>query len=132
MFLENRNYDKTLEPFVFLIATAGESYVPGETLMIGTAGTATKCSGTSTPQYICQTTLENATEGAQICATVVNAMQELEAPLSAAGTALKVGNKVTIGADGLTVTATTTDGVFTITQILGTAVGDKVRGFFMR
>lgn len=132
MFLENRNYDKTLEPFVFLIATKGESYVPGEALMIGTAGTATKCSGTSVPQYICQTTLSNAEENAQICATVVNAMQELEVPLSAAGTALKVGNKVTIGTDGLTVTATTTDGVFTITQILGTAVGDKVRGFFMR
>lgn len=132
MFLEHRNYDKTHEPFVYLVATTGESYLPGEALTIED-GKATLFTGTGTPMYICQQTLENATENALIHATIVNSMQELEAPLEVAGTSLVVGNRVGVGTDGLTVDATTaTAGGFLITEILGTAIGDKVRGFFMR
>ena len=131
MFLQQKNLDKPVEPFVQVPATAGESYTPGEVLTM-TNGAATKCSGATVPVYICQKTLAEAADGDLLDCTVVNAQQELEVPLSADGTALKVGNKVTIGADGLTVTATTTSGVFFITEILGTAVGDMVRGYFMR
>ena len=47
-------------------------------------------------------------------------------PLSASGASLKLGNKVTLAAGGLQVTATTTDGVAEIVGIIGTAVGDEV------
>ena len=132
MFLEHLNHAKTVEPFVLVVATAGESYEPGEALTIGAAGTVTKCTGTTVPQFICQSKKDAAVAGDVISATLVNPQQQLEAPLSAAGTSLKAGAKVTIGTDGVSVTATTADGVFLITEILGTAVGDKVRGYFMR
>ena len=132
MFLEHINHAKTVEPFVMVVATANESYVPGEALVIGAAGTVTKCTGANTPQFICQTKLNNAAAGDVVSVTLVNEQQMLEVPLSAAGTSLKAGNKVTVGTDGVSVTATTTDGVFTITEILGTAIGDKVRGYFKR
>ena len=46
--------------------------------------------------------------------------------LSAAGTALKVGDKVTIDTTGMLATATTTSGVLEIVQLIGTAIGDDV------
>ena len=47
--------------------------------------------------------------------------------LSAAPTGLVRGNKVTLGADGLTVTATTASGVAKIIDLLGAAAsGDRV------
>lgn len=130
MFLQHRNLGKPIEPFVQVPATTGEDFTPGEVLTLA-SGTATKCSGETVPLYICQRKLTAAKEGDLLDCTVINAEQELEAPLSADGAALKVGDKVTIGNDGLTVTATTASGVFTITEILGTAVGDSVRGFFL-
>ena len=131
MFLQHTNSAKATEPFHEVPATAGESYVPGEALTLAD-GKATICTGAVTPAYICQSKIEEATEDDVVLVSLVNAQQELEAPLEAAGTSLKIGNKVTVGTDGLSVTATTTDGVFLITQILGAAVGDKVRGYFMR
>lgn len=131
MFLQHTNAAKATEPFYEVPATTGESYVPGEALKIA-SGKATKCTGATVPAYICQSKLDGAVDGDVVLVSLVNAQQELEAPLEAAGTSLKIGNKVTVGTDGLSVTATTTDGVFLITQILGTAVGDKVRGYFMR
>lgn len=131
MFLQHTNAAKPTEPFFEVPATAGESYVPGEALKLA-SGKATKCTGAATPAYICQSKLDGAADGDVVLVSLVNAQQELEAPLEVAGTSLKIGNKVTVGTDGLSVTATTTDGVFLITQILGTAAGDKVRGYFMR
>ena len=51
--------------------------------------------------------------------------------LSTSGTSLKVGDKVTT-ANGLKATATTTSGVFTITEILDSAQGGKINGMFRR
>lgn len=131
MFKEHLNHAKAVEPFVLVGATANEVYVAGEALTIGTAGTVTKCTGANVPQFICQEA-KTAAAGDVILVSLVNPQQALEVPLSAAGTALKVGNKVTIATTGTEVTATTTDGVFLISEILGTAVGDSVRGYFMR
>ena len=50
-----------------------------------------------------------------------------QAPLTAVGTALKVGDKVTLSADGLGVTAATAAGVAEIVQIDGTSVGSTVK-----
>lgn len=131
MFLQHTNSAKATEPFHEVPATAGESYVPGEALKLA-SGKATKCAGATAPAYICQSKLDNAAETDVVLVSLVNPQQELEAPLEVAGTALKIGDKVTVGTDGLSLTATTADGVFLITNILGTAVGDKVRGYFMR
>lgn len=128
-FIESVNYGKNVEPFLVIPATAAETYVPGETLYMNASGTATKCAGTTKPIYICQEA-KTAVEGDVIHATLVNHEQELEVPLSASGTSLKVGNKVTIATDGLRVTATTADGTFEITKINGTATGDTVCGVF--
>ena len=130
MFMEHINLTKTVEPFLLVAATAEESYVPGEALSVSSAGTVTKCSGANKPAFICQSKLDDAVAGDMVCVTMVHPQQILEVPLQAAGTSLKAGSKVTVGTDGLTVTATTTNGVFTITEVLGTAIGDLVRGYF--
>lgn len=49
-----------------------------------------------------------------------------ETTLSAAGTDLDVGDKVTLSADGTKVTATTTAGYAEIIKLFGTAEGSKV------
>lgn len=131
MFKEHLNHAKAVEPFVLVAATANEVYIAGEALSISSAGTVTKCTGANTPQFICQES-KGAVAGDVILVSLVNPQQALEVPLSAAGTTLAVGNKVTIATTGIEVTATTTDGVFLISEILGTAVGDCVRGYFMR
>ena len=131
MFKQHINYKTGSETFLQVPATAEESYTPGEALVFGEDGTVTKCAGAVTPDFICQEKT-TAAEGDYLAATLVHDQQLLEVPLQAAGTALVVGNKVTVGTDGLSVTATTTGGTFLITEILGTAVGDLVRGYFKR
>ena len=108
-------------------ATAGESYT-----LVLSGGAATKCGATAMPEFICQQQLSGAGAGDQLAVTRVSELQELETTLSAAGTALKIGDKVTLHTDGEQVTATTASGVFMISAILDTAVGGKVRGYFRR
>lgn len=81
--------------------------------------------GTTKPEYIC---LEKATGVAdeKIAAYRILPQHTFETKLTAAGTSLKVGNKVTLAAGGAGVTATTTDGVAEIIRIDGTAIGDTV------
>lgn len=131
MFRQHINYKTGSESFLYVPATAAEAYVPGEALSFNAAGTVTKCTGANTPDFVCQEK-KTAAAGDFIAVTLVHDQQMLEVPLEAAGTALKVGNKVTVGTDGLTVTATTTSGTFLIQEILGTAAGDLVRGYFKR
>jgi hypothetical protein len=50
-----------------------------------------------------------------------------ETALSAGATALNPGDKVTLGADGLTVTGTTTGGVAEIVSAEGITAGSRVR-----
>lgn len=130
-FVEHMNGMNIVEPFLQVQATADEAYLPGEALMYSADGKVTKCTGSNLPEFICQERVEKAVEGQTICATLTHAQQRLEVPLEADGSALKPGMRVTIGADGLTVTATEGE-VFMITDIIGTAVGDKVRGYFLR
>lgn len=112
-------------------ATAGESYAVGEALVL-TGGAATKCGATVTPEFICQQQLSPAAASDLLAVTRVSEHQELETTLSAAGTALKIGDKVTLHTDGEQVTATTTAGIFMISAILDTAAGGRVRGYFRR
>ena len=81
--------------------------------------------GAVKPEYIC---LEKATgvAGENVAAFRILPQHTFETKLTAAGTSLKVGNKVTIATAGAGVTATTTDGVAEIVRIDGTAIGDTV------
>lgn len=92
------------------------------------AGNLALASGTTTPTFVSMTERESAlTAGDIIPAVRVSEDIIWETEWSAAATSIKPGQKVTIGADGLTVTATTTGGVAQVVDMDGTAVGDKVR-----
>lgn len=93
-----------------------------------TAGNLAVAAGTTKPTYICMCERETAlTAGEVIPVTRVYADIVYETTLSAAGTSLKPGDKVTIAAGGEQVTATTTDGVAEIVAIEDPASGGKVR-----
>lgn len=121
MFLQSRQLRGMTAPIVYMSATASEVYQVGEALKMS-AGAVTKATAANKPSHIC---VGPAGVNGVPCVEVLPDM-EFETTLSAAGTSLAVGNKVTISADGLQVTATTTDGVAEITGMDGTAVGSKV------
>ena len=96
--------------------------------LVANSGNLAVATGTTKPTYISMEGRDGAvTTGDLIPVVRVQPDMIFEVPLSAAGTSLKAGQKVTIATDGLQVTATTTDGVAEIVEILGTAAGDKVR-----
>lgn len=109
-------------PFDYLPGTAAEAIVAGEALVL-TAGKLTKCGATAAPAYVSVGPVN--TDGI-VPVVKVQPYMEFATTLSAAGTALNLGDKVTLSADGLQVTATTTSGVATITRMDDTAVGGAV------
>lgn len=111
-------------PFVYLPTTAEEVYVAGEVVKLA-SGALTKASGTDVPTYVVQEAATGAA-GKKIAVYRIPSTMVFEVPLAAAGTALNIGDKVTIHTTGTDVTATTTGGVFEIVDINGTAVGDTV------
>lgn len=117
-------FDKGITPPIeYHPGKTGETFTVGEALTLGDGGL-TKCAATDVPTHICMgPVMDNGT----VPASRVQSDIEYAAPLTAAGTALKVGDKVTISADALGVTATTTAGVAKITVLEGTSVGDRVR-----
>lgn len=117
-------------PLVYLPKTAAEAFDVGEGVVI-TSGAATKVGATVKPTYICMG-VSAAADTENIPAVRVNPDMEFGAILQAAGTALNVGDKVTIHTDGVKVTATTTSGVFEITGFAtaAKAAGDEVYGRF--
>lgn len=96
--------------------------VLGEALVL-TDGKLTKCGAAVKPQYIAVGPGVNGM--AQVIK--VNPHIVFDTTLAAAGTALKLGNKVTLHTDAAQVTATTEGGVATIVAMEGTAVGDHVQ-----
>ena len=95
--------------------------------MVLSSGKLAIASGTNKPEFICVEE-HDAAVAADTMVTVVRVDHDTvyETTLSAAGTSLALGDKVTLAADGLQVTATKTNGVAEIVYIDGTAVGDKV------
>lgn len=91
----------------------------GETLALS-SGVLVK--NTSAPEFI---SCGNAPAGAKAF-PVYRITKEMvfEAPISAAPTDLKVGNKVTVNTDGLGVTATTSSGIATIISLNGAKAAD--------
>lgn len=110
----------------YLPCSANVGYKAGQALVIS-GGVAALATGTTVPEYICFANKTGAA-GETVQAIRVLKGEVFEAPLSAAGTLLKIGDKVTIAADSIGVTATTTNG---IAEIVGfttelKAVGDGV------
>lgn len=92
------------------------------------SGQLAKASGTDKPEFICvEEHSSNVAAGDMVTVVRVDPQTEYETELSAAGTSLKPGDKVTIATDGLRVTATTTDGSAEIVYLDGTATGSMVR-----
>lgn len=115
--------------------TAGTEYLEAGAITpkVGLALTVTSgklavASGAVKPSYICLAEADTAvTAGTVIPVARVLPDEIFETTASAALTSINVGDKVTLSADGMQVTATKTDGVAEIVYIDGTAVGDTVR-----
>lgn len=69
------------------------------------------CSGTTKPEYICMCEGPTLTSGDVIPVLRVLPDRVFETAWSTSGSAINVGQKVTIASDGLRVTATTSSGV---------------------
>ena len=124
-FKPHQTNDGRVPPFEYLPAGAITPKV-GMALYMN-AGNLAIASGTTKPTYICMCEKETAVAAGDIIPVIrVDDGMIFAVPLSAAGTSLKLGNKVTLATGGLQVTATTTDGVAEIVGIIGTAVGDEV------
>lgn len=124
-FKPHQTNDGRVPPFEYLPAGAITPKV-GMALYMN-AGNLAIAAGTTKPTYICMCEKETAVAAGDIIPVIrVDDGMILSVPLSASGTALKLGNKVTIATGGLQVTNATTDGVAEIVGIMGTAVGDEV------
>lgn len=121
--LQNMDVGQT-PPIEYRQVTAEEAVVLGEALVTASTGLLTKCGATAKPEYIAV-----GPQDEKDVAPVVRVQdyQVWETQLSAEGTSLKIGNKVTLETDGLRVTATTASGVAVIVDMEGAAVGDSVR-----
>lgn len=83
--------------------------------------------GSTKPEFISLGKLTGSAVKREIPVARVNDEQVYEVSITAAPTSLKVGNKVTLSADGKEVTATTEGGVATIVNLCGAvAAGDKI------
>ncbi|MBR4295760.1 MAG: hypothetical protein IKT56_02840 [Clostridia bacterium] len=111
---------------VKLPTTPGESYSFGEALVLN-GGKLTKCGATTMPTHICGEDYNApSSNNRPITAEPISADMIFEVPFSAAPGSVNAGDKVTLGTDGLQITATTASGVATIFDKCGaSATGDK-------
>ncbi len=119
MTLHNRNVNSA-EPFLYLATKADASYKIGQLLQVNSAGEFV--TATTSPTHLAVGEVTGAT-GVTVPAILVLPDMTFEATLTADGAALKVGNKVTLSADGQNVTATTTAGVAEIVSFLSDTQG---------
>ena len=83
--------------------------------------------GATKPKYICMCEKDSAVAAGDLLPVIrVTADIAFRTTCSEAFTDRKPGDKVTLSSDGLQVTATTTSGVATVTEIEGTASGSGV------
>lgn len=123
MFKLFKRNDATV-PVVKEFPAAAGTYSVGEALVIS-SGLLTKASGSTTPTYISagKGTLAS---GDMLAVNPVYEDKEFKTTLSAAGGSLNIGDKVTIETDSARVTATKTNGVAEIIEIISTAIGGEV------
>lgn len=123
-FLINDTKDGAPGPWEYLEASALGACKVGMALTL-TDGKLAKATATVRPSYI------SMFEGTVVAGDRIPVIRVLpdtrfKTQLSAAGTALKVGDKVTIDTTAMLATNTTASGVLELVEILGTAIGDSV------
>jgi hypothetical protein len=118
-----QRHDASEAPIELVPCTAGVEYKIGMGLTVAAGGSA-KVAATTVPDYICVAD-KTGVAGESVQAVRVGAAETYIAKLSAAGTSLKEGDKVTIDTDGIRVTATTTSGV---AKIVGFTTATKAAG----
>lgn len=121
--------DNGLQPWEYFQAAAGEYHV-GQMLKVdGGVLKPLGAASTTTPAYICQAE-KTAAEGEQLPVIRVTRNKIYKTTLGAAAADAKVGSKLQVCGDGLTVDAAAA-GTFEVTYIEGTAQGDTVCGRFL-
>lgn len=111
---------------VFCEAASGEEIFVGEALVL-TDGKLTKCGATTAPQFIAMGAVSADKADREVAVCRVESNQLYIVPVNADPASLKFGDKVTIAADGLQVTATTENGVAFVEHLNGAkAVGDNI------
>ena len=108
MFKVKDRQNSCVEPFEFLTEKDSEVYPLGAAL--SSTDKVTKCGATEKPTHICM----GPADAGVVPVMPVLATTRFEVPYDAKPTA---GTAVTLGAAGLSVTATTTSGVFTVTDV---------------
>lgn len=125
MFMLSRMLVGNTPPIVYMQPTDGETYQVGEALKLA-SGKVTLCSGAVAPSHVCVGPVDD--NGVVPCVEVQKYM-EFETTLGVApadSATVGVGDKVTLHADGMQVTATKTSGVAEVTGIDGQTVGSRV------
>lgn len=117
-------------PFEYEQMTNSEAASLGEALKMA-SGRLTKCDATDKPQFIAAASAVGTNPGAVIPVWRVDALQEWTTQSMATIGATLIGAKVTLHTDGLLVTATTTSGVFEISETDGATTTSNVRGRFV-
>ena len=115
--------DKGNNPAIKEIAVAAATYGIGEVLAESN-GLLTKVTGSVMPTHV-SCGVGTKASGDLLAVNPIYKDMEFTTTLSASG-ALKVGDKVTIHSDSAQVTATKTNGVATLLEVTGTAIGSKV------
>ena len=119
-------------PFEYYLLTDNEGATLGEAL-VQTSGRLTKCGATATPEFIAMASrTAEATSVTPLPVIRVSETDEFATTASATVDSTLVGAKVTLEADALRVTATTTSGVFEISYTDGATGGGVCRGYFRR
>ena len=127
MFKIQRKGSAATEAVEYILGTTSEAISIGEVLKLS-SGKLTKASGTDVPEFVAL----GSGNGTIIPVKRLYEDEVYQTTLSASGGSLNIGDKVTVASDGLRVTATTSSGVFEITEILSSAEGGKVNGMFRR
>lgn len=125
MFLPIKNADGTAAPWEYL--PCGAITPKFGMAMIQTAGNLAIATGSNKPTYISMVEKTSPCVAGEIIPVIrVDSDTIFETTFSAAATAIKLGNKVTLHAsNGLQVTATTADGVAEVVSMEGTTSGSK-------
>ena len=94
--------------------------------MVMSGGLLVKATGTTKPTYVSVTRKEAAcTAGDLIQVIRVDPGAKFKTTFSADAAAINRGDKVTIGTDAMTVTATTQGGIVEVVQMMGNASGSE-------
>ena len=125
MFLNVKNDDGHVAPFMELPCSA---ITPKNGLALAlSSGQLAIAAGSTKPEFICvEERAAAVTAGDLVTVVRVEEDTDYETVFSADATGIVIGDAVTIGADGLTVTGTTTNGVAKVVYAEGTASGDTV------